>query len=100
MRTIIEVKGEKKFKYKSSSIETMSKDDVLRAFSEGKDIDLNQTREIFRKSNLKSSYNTQFGAHQPKATEDFMILNTKKFRTLQLSKYIQPEAAYYIEKWL
>jgi len=41
MRTILEVKGDKKFKYKNSSIETMSKDEVLKAFSEGKNIDLN-----------------------------------------------------------
>ena len=40
MRTILEVKGDKKFKYKNSSIETMSKDEVLKAFSEGKNIDL------------------------------------------------------------
>ena len=59
----------------------MSKDEVLRAFSEGKDIDLNQTRDIFRRHALKSSYSTQFG-DRPKGTEDFLILKNKKFRTL------------------
>ena len=48
----------------------MSKDDVLKAFSEGKDIDLKKTMDIFRRHALKSSYSTQFG-DRPKGTEDF-----------------------------
>ena len=58
IRTILEVRGEKKFKYQKQSIEAMSKDEVLQAFSEGKDIDLKQTRDIFRRHALKSSYCT------------------------------------------
>ena len=61
MRTILEVKGLKKFKNPKSTSEVMSRDEVLQAFTEGKHIDLNQTRDIFRRNALKSSYSTQFG---------------------------------------
>lgn len=47
----------------------------------------------------KSSYNSQFG-DRPKGAEDYVIMKYKKFRTLEISQYIQPVAAQYIEKWL
>lgn len=47
----------------------------------------------------KTSYRSQFG-EPPKAAEDYVIMKQKKFRTLDISKYIQDIPARFIEKWI
>ncbi len=47
----------------------------------------------------KTSYRTQFG-EPPKAAEDYVIMKQKKFRSLEISKYIQDIPARFIEKWI
>jgi hypothetical protein len=63
------------------------------------DIDMNEAAKLFRKLNTKTSYCSQFG-EPPKAAEDFVVLKEKKFRDLDISKYLKELPAIYVEKWL
>lgn len=80
IKTIIEVKGLKKFKREDASkgLETQSSD-----------FRTTQAREKFRKMTYKSSYAMQFG-EPPKAAEAYMVMQKKKFSELDISQYIQP----------
>ena len=49
--------------------------------------DAAKAKDDFRRMTQKTSYRTQFG-EPPKAAEDFMILKTRKFRDLEISKFI------------
>lgn len=88
MKTILEIKGAKRFKKQNNNKE-MTHEDMLNAFTQGKTFDLAKSKDILRSMNNKSSYNSQFG-ERPKGTEDYLICKYKKFRTLEISNYIQP----------
>ena len=60
---------------------------------------MSQAAKLFRKLNTKTSYCLQFG-EPPKAEEDFVVMKEKKFRDLEISKYMKDMASIYIEKWL
>lgn len=64
-----------------------------------KAFDLQAAKDKFRKRQNQSSYRQSFG-EPPKAAEDFLVIKQKKFRSLEISSYMKPDAAMYIEKWL
>lgn len=43
----------------------------------------------FMEYTSKTTYSLQFG-EPPKAAEDFVVMKTKKFRSLEISKYFKP----------
>jgi hypothetical protein len=89
MKTILEIKGAKRFKKQNNNAGQMTHEDMLTAYTQGKTFDLAKSKDILRSMNNKSSYNTQFG-ERPKGTEDYLVCKYKKFRTLEISNYIQP----------
>lgn len=93
----MDVKGLKIFKPNNDRSKSQKKDIFSRA--EGESFDVKNARDIFRKMTLKTSYYSQFG-EPPKATEDFVVLKQKKFGALDISKFINPEAVKYVEKWM
>ena len=54
--------------------------------------DLQAAKDKFRKRQNQSSYRQSFG-EPPKAAEDFLVIKQKKFRSLEISSYMKPDAA-------
>jgi hypothetical protein len=100
LKAVLEIKGAKRFKRENNNNgDSMNHDDIIASFASGQKIDMSKSKEIFRSMNNRTSYNTQFG-DRPKGSEDYLACKYKLFRTLDISNYIQPQAAAFIEKWL
>lgn len=85
VKTILDVKGMKRFKHESGqkSIDVVKDGSVFGSAG---------AREKFRKMTYQTSYCTQFG-NPPKAAEDYLVLkNQKKFSNQDIATFIQPMA--------
>jgi hypothetical protein len=58
-------------------------------FESSPDYSYSMAHKKFQEINNKTSYGRSFG-EPPKAEEDFVVLKTKPFKTLNISQYIQP----------
>lgn len=89
IKTIIEVKGLKKFK----------KEDASKGLDQQSlEYRTSQARDKFRKMTYQTSYANQFG-EPPKAAEAYMVMKKKKFSELDISQYIQPLPKQFIDQW-
>lgn len=96
IKTIIEIRGAKRFK--------LPKDGQNEAADVASDIsvanmDIKKAKERLRKINTQTSYRNQFG-EPPKAAEDYVVIKQKPFRQLDISSYVMPLPAEFIEKWI
>jgi len=73
--------------------------DELFTMNVKKDFDAKKAKDAFRKMTQKTSYRQQFG-EPPKAEEDYVVVKHNAFRSLDIARYIQPEPAQYIERWI
>lgn len=90
MKTILELKGEKRFRRQrgtggSQAERTGDFEDSAKA--------------TFRKLNGKSSYNRQFG-ERPKDEEAYTIVQKKKLSDLNFASILKPAQCAMIEKWI
>lgn len=60
---------------------------------------LTDARSYYRKMLNQTSYQRQFG-EPPKAEEEFLVLKTKKFSQLEISRFFKKEVQGYIQNWL
>jgi hypothetical protein len=99
LKTILELKGEKRFRrQRAAGLSTEAKqaitvDDLLNSK------DMSQAKTAFRKISVKSSYNRQFG-ERPKEEEAFHIIKKKKFSELDFAAILKSEPLRIIEKWV
>ena len=62
-------------------------------------LELEEAREFFRKQQTRTSYGTMFGELERKEPE-YNLLKRKPYSSLEISKFVQPTTARYIEKWI
>jgi len=91
LKTIIELKGEKRFRRQRGTGSSM----VERIGGE----DLGSAKQTFRKMNTKSSYNRQFG-ERPAEEEAYTIVKKKRLSELDFASILKPTACAMIEKWI
>jgi hypothetical protein len=83
MKTIIDSKGEQKFKAKEEVASNLKNDYDVRTMP------ADDAKRLFRKMANTTSYAMEFG-ERPKAVEDFKILQQKELSQLCLSNILKP----------
>ena len=93
IKTVIDMKGTKRFKKQKGPEDSAASDMELTAGPN------TNARAHFRKITTQTSYCKTFG-ERPKAQEDFNILKSKKFINLPITKILKPQIANVLDRWL
>jgi hypothetical protein len=91
IKTVLDLKGSKRFKKYNFGPEAAGLDDL-----DIRDLDINKAKTTFKKMNNRSAYGSQFGVG-PLSKDDYKV-SPAYFKTL--CSLLKSEAAGYIEKWL
>ena len=92
IKTVVDLKGQKRFKKKGAN--EITPDDLPVDMKNA-----SNAKEIFRKLTTTTSYAKTFG-DKPKAEQDFSILNKKPFDQLPIVQILRPNVQQYLSRWL
>ena len=94
MKTVLELRGEKRFRRargQSTQAATSGMDDKL--------FEINKAKVTLRRIANKSSYNRSFG-ERPKDEEAYRIVKKNKFSDLDFTSILKQEPLMILEKWI
>lgn len=90
LKTILELKGEKRFRRQPRNGAGVSADPSRTVDSALDKTATNEMKSTFRKMSVKSSYNRQFG-ERPKDEEAYQIVKKKRFSELDFTSILKQE---------